>query len=324
MPRGRRRKDDFEQSVIIRLPEDVDADMIAFSKDFANKYLREIDFVGWTPVQEQLFFLVLGGINWREGDNNNVVAIDNQKAVQQLGWNYTNLRSAAAEMRKEFDYMTKHSGLSIQNPRSGKWCTGNLIMTSWGDSLTTYVKLNSDFMPHFESLYETTMLTGRPFLTLMGHDPTDFRSSFASPLFLNLRVQWPRNVDYNVIKYTTKQLKDIFKMSVTDYMKKDPETGELTHFNRSTFETKALVPALEDINRSETMRLYTWPNGKLFEKEKLNGKVHYYVFKYKVFEREEIIMRRQKIYDCYKKEIELPTGDWMDEYDENVIDLSKN
>ena len=140
------------------------------------------------------------------------------------------------------------------------------------------------------------------------------------PLFMNLRVQWPPQKDYHIIKFTTKQLKDIFKMTVEDYMKKDPETGELTQFNRSAFEAKALIPALEDIHNSETMELYTWPNGKLFTKEKLNGKVHYYVLKYKVYEREEIILRRQKTYDCYKKEFDIPNMEWLDEDDDNVID----
>lgn len=323
MPRGRKKKDDFEQSVIIRMPDKVDEDIIGMSKDFAVKYLREVDFIGWNSLQEQLFFLVLGGIDWREGKNNNTVAIDNKKAAQQMGWSYTDLRNMARDMRKEFDYMTKHSGLSIQNPRTGKWCTGNLITAAYGDSLTTYVTLNPLFMPHFERLYETATLTGRPFLTLMGHDPIDFRSSFANPLFMNLRIQWPHQVDYHVVKYTTRQLKDIFKMKVTDYMKKDPETGELTQFNRSTFEAKALIPALEDINNGETMKIYTWSNGKLFDKEKLNGRVHYYVFKYKVFERDEIILNRKKIYDCYKKGIELPTDSWMESDSPDIIDGEK-
>lgn len=319
MPRGRKKKDDRTQAIILRKPENVDADTVAVSKELGYILVNGVDFVGWAPLQKKLFILVLQGIKWMKYGNNNTIAIDNQEAARQLGWDKSpeTFRNIGAIMRKEFDYMTKNSGLSMQNPRTGKWHTGNLIYDSYGDTLTTYVILNPNFMVHLEALIETQNLTNMPFLSMIGHDVTDFKSSFAQPLFMNLRLQWDNtNAEYKTIKYTTKELKDMFSLTKEDYMKKDSETGELTNFNRTAFETRVISRAIEDINCGETMKIFSWADGKFFQKEKLNGKIHYYVFKYKVFHKDEIVEQRQRIIAEYNKRfsaIPVPTEQWLNE-----------
>jgi hypothetical protein len=317
MPRGRKRKEDKTQAIILRKPENVDKDTVAISKDLGFNLMNGVDFVGWEPLQKKLFILVLQEIDWMKSNNDTTIAIDNKAAALQLGWKKSSetFRNVGTVMRREFDYMTKHSGLSIQNPRTGKWHTGNLIYDAYGDTLTTYVKLNPNFMVHLESLIETNSFAKTPYLALIGHDVTDFKSSFAEPLFMNLRYLWDdSNLEYKKVKFTTRELKTIFKMTIEDYMKKDSETGELTQFNRTAFETRALIPAIEDINKGETMKILPWSNGKFFNKEKLNGKIHYYVFKYKVFQKDEIVERRRKVLCQYNKRFSvapMPNEEWL-------------
>lgn len=319
MPKGRKKKDNKTQSIILRSPENIDSDTVAVSKELGFTLTNGVDFVGWEPLQKKLFILVLQGINWMRSGNDTTISIDNQAAAIQLGWDKSpeTFRNVGVIMRKEFDYMTKHSALSMQNPRTGKWHTGNLIYDAYGDTLTTYVKLNPHFMVHLEALLETNSLTRMPYLSLIGHDVTNFKSSFAYPLFMNLRLLWDNsNSEYKIAKFTTKELKDIFNMTQSDYMKRDPETKELTHFNRTAFETRAILPAVEDINSGETMQILKWEDGKFFKKEKLTGKVHYYVFKYRVFQRNEIIEHRKEVLSLYNQQsssvLPVPSKEWFD------------
>ena len=135
---------------------------------------------------------MIGGINWNNELPNNVIALDNKKAGSALGWDCVDFQSVEAEIRNQLDYMISHSALRFQNFKTGRWRTSNLITDVYGDSLTTYVVLNSYFMSYFKQL--------------------------------------------------------------------------------------------------------------------------------ETFEKEGIVMRRQKIYDCYKKEFELPTEEWLNEYDSNVVE----
>ncbi len=106
----------------------------------------------------------------------------------------------------------------------------------------------------------------------------------------------------NERRYTTKELKTIFGLDINDYtrMVTNKEDGSKERkFDRTNFEKRVLIPAIEQINEGEMMQILTQPGKKgrvsYFGKTKTEQGSVCYIFRFKVKTRQSPVgWERQK------------------------------
>lgn len=284
---GRHKKE--EKALIIRRPEDVERDTLGMSRDFALTHLITAGFSEWSALQRKLFVIVLSGINWRESGNSNVIEIKNEDIMKKLDWELQkNDRRMTEILDDNLHYMAKSSYLELENPLTRERITRNLISEVKTNSFSTVVELNPKFMPHLENLFSVNLATKKSFITFMQPDVLSFSSSFAYPLFLELRSCGKSGGAVNEHAITTRRLKEIFGLDEDAYMRQDG------HFDRTNFEKFVLMAAIKDINKSETITILPWDEkgSKFFSKDKVKGKVYSYIFKFQIWDKKKITRNR--------------------------------
>jgi len=294
MPRGRKKKQELQ---ILRLPLEISDDVLAVSSDFMYKYVHDETFNEWSLTQKKLFALVLDKIDW-SGKNNNIIQLKNEDIANELGWNYSqeNFRNVGVDIRNDFSYMALHSGVRLQDPYTRKWLSGNFICHATGDSMYTNVVMNPIFMPHFESLYESTGKGGKFFYTMLKPDIVQCDCSAGHELFMWMRSKHKKKgIGTYSHTFGTKELKDIFGLPIDAYMRDiDSETGEYRDFNRTMFEKAVLIKAILSVNKSEQVQILKQPNGAYFKKEKEGKRVSGYTMTWRVLDNDTIAKRRAK------------------------------
>lgn len=301
MAKGRKRK--YEPIIKLRLPDELEGDKIAITRDLAKEQLQVAEFMGWSAIQRKIFAIMLMNIKWKEKGNSNVVQIKNSEAMELLGRHLEKAeRNIGVILRDEISHMVTHSGVRLQDPYNHKYYTGNLLFEVSGDSVFTNVTLNPLFMPHFEQLYET-----KAFITMLGTDMVSFDSVYSFHLYQHLRLYCKTGGAINSHFMTTKQLKELFGLGQYDYMRRKVDVtadgipldenwnaDDDNRFDRYGFEQRVLLPAIRGINKSEMVEILAWEDGKFFRKEKERGKVTGYRFKYVVYEDDFIKKQREK------------------------------
>lgn len=283
---GRRKKE--SKGLFIRKPEDVERDMLGMSRDFALAHLVNADFTEWSALQRKIFTIILGEINWKQKGNLNIIEMKNEDIANKLGWELNkNDRRLQEVLKENLVFMIEHSYISLHNPITNELISAHLIATLKTTSYMTSVTLNPDFMPHFEDLYNINLETRKSFITFMEPDILSFSSCFAYPLFFELRSCGKSGGAVNTHTLTTRRLKEIFGLDESSYMRKDG------HFDRTNFEKYVLLPAIEDINSSETLSILPCEDEKFFKKEKVKGKVFGYTFKFQIWDKAKITKNRQ-------------------------------
>ena len=99
-------------------------------------------------------------------------------------------------------------------------------------------------------------------------------------LYQNLmKDKWKlTNVDHLGIDYSTKQLKMMFGLSKSDYMRKNDS------FNRSEFEKKTINKAVDEINKkSKCIKNLT------YKKVKKGSRIQYYLFTYNYIDPQKVV-----------------------------------
>lgn len=297
---GRRKKTNPTDHLILKF-ENTNRESCAFSRDFATAQITDNQMTKWSKTQKQLFMLVLENIDWTRMNNKNVIELDHREVAEKLNWDYAeeNERKIAYVLEKEIDFMCKHSYIKLKDPISHAWYSDNVISSAGSlgsGSNFTYVKLSPLFMNHFQGMYQLQSQFGGNFPLLMSTDVFAFRSGLTYDFFMTLRLDGkPGKI--NVNDYSTFDLKEIFHLTNEAYTKKviDPKTGEkVVKFDRTNFEKYTLNIVLEDINRSETIKIIPAKDGKLYEKIKVKGKVISYRIKYKILTLQQIRANRRK------------------------------
>lgn len=295
---ARRKK--TEPFALMLKPENVSKEACAFSRDFAYMQLQNNEMVKWSKTQKQLFLLVLEQIDWTKRGNANLIELDNREIAFKMGWSYSkeNERKIAQVLTQEISQMWEHSKIELKDPISKTWFKDHVIATAGGNSLKTYVSISPFFMNHFEGMYQITSETGVSFPVLMSTDVLSFKSSLTYDFYLKLRVEGAVGGAINKKEFSTFKLKELLHLDKSAYTKKiiDAKTGEeKIKFDRTNFEKYALTVVLEDINKSETIQIIPFEDGKLFKKIKVNGKVDNYLIKYRIFDIKEIRKHREQL-----------------------------
>lgn len=290
---GRRKKVDPIRTLLN--PEDTMSQSYAMTYELAYEQLTNKVFEKWNLQHRQLFGCILEHIDWEHKGNSCRIEINNRDVAENLGWVYSENqeRKIVYEIVKLIDFMCDNSKIKLKDPYNHQWYRGNLIEGGSGDSNFTTVRLNPDFMNHFEGMYRQT--NGFPaFLTT---DLYSFRYSISCEMYQRLRLKGKADGSINKMEFTMTQLRDILKVAPDSYMKKitDPDTGEVKKkYDRTNFIKKAFVPVLEDLSNSEVIEIIPDKDGKLYHTIREGGKVSQYVIKYKIRTLTQIKEMRKK------------------------------
>ena len=290
-----------------------DNQIYAHSRNYAMAQVRNSEIKKWSLIQNKIFAEILSQIEWKSGYNSNVIEINNDEFMKEVGWDLANkdIRKMGRELRKELDFMLKNCAITVQDPYSKKYYEGHVILDFEGNSQFTTITINPKIMPHFEKLYSMNAATKVSFLPFYKPDVFNFSCKFAYPLLVEFKSCCKVGGYINHHTMTTKQLKELFNLDIGAYMRDyDPITDKYSKFDRANFEKYVLNPAIEEINRTCMVKILKNADGSYYEKTKTRGKVTGYIFQYIVYDLEG--MKKQK-----QKELENKTNG------ENTEDIEK-
>lgn len=262
----------------------------AVSREFAKVFPK------WTGTQLKIFFILLGQMEWRFPTDSNVMTVENIELKKKLGRKDQNEISFASYIRKQLKDMedTKVELPSIYH--SSRTRFERIISDFFVDKHITSVTLNPYFLRHFSSL-----LTSRRYVTYWIPDILKFRSEYSIHLYIALRSMQKYGKDKKSagvmeVDYGTRQLKQLFGLSINDYMRK--KNGKMV-FDRSAFEKRTIKAALEEISRSRLIEIFPpaadapGENCDLYRKTRKGKNISKYYFRFKV--RDEVIQKELQL-----------------------------
>lgn len=308
---GRKQKNKYKETnnnLILRNPDDLDTDIVAMSAHFWKRHLAvKSETRKWSLLQQTLFLIVLRQLeDWRTGDNNNTVVLNNHNVMQELGWEFSekNFKKVGSVLRTQFTDMVMNSTISLQDFSTKKWATSNLITDAEGDSRYTKVTINPKFMNHFEDLFFLATNFGQSFLPILEPDVASFKSHYSYLFFTNLRMRCKVNDEpvEDTVQYSVEDIRKIFDLEDKDYMRnRDEEKKKYSGFDYTAFEKKVLNVAIEEINCSEQIKILQWEDGKFYKKIKIKRSVDSYIFKFRVLDQETIRKQRIQLFEAAKR-----------------------
>lgn len=306
---ARRKK--VEPLEIVLKPENVSRESCALSRDFAYAQLTNNDMVKWSKTQKQLFLLVLEQLDWTRRDNKTLIELDNQEVALRMGWEYSyeNERKIKQVIEAEITDMWNNSKIELRDPISGSWYKDHVISTAGGNALKTFVSISPWFINHFQGMYQLSAQTGASFPVLMSTDVLSFKSSLTYNFYLKLRLEGVTGGPINTKELSDYDIKNILQIDKDAYMRVSEVLNKATgkkelkrKIDRNNFEKYVLNVVLEDINKSETIQIIKSPDGKLFEKIKIRGKVAKYRIRYRIFDVKTIKKHREYLIKKLSKE----------------------
>jgi len=260
------------------------------SRNMVRSILGSPAIRSWSALQNRIFVCLISKIKWKTSGNSNVIEVRIDDFVRELGWDINNVdsRKVAYVIRDELSYMFDHCDVSAQDPYSGKYYEGPLILEHEGDSQYIQVAVNKRLMPHFEKLYNVARTTGVPFIPFFKPEVLNFRCKYSKALLEEFKSCCKTGGAINEHCLTTKQLKELFGLERGNYMREyDPVTDTYSKFDRANFEKNVLFPAIKELNQTCMIEILPYED-TYFEKEKFHGKVTGYIFKYRVYDLEEM------------------------------------
>lgn len=257
--------------------------------------------------EKKLLVMCLTKIRWTRDDNSNMVELDKKEIADALGLAYD--KNLSYNLRKEFYNLAIHSEIHWTDPNdSSQWQDDFLITKRKSTRSKIQVWFNQDYMPHLQNFLKEKM----SFLTYWANDMYKFESKFAFALFEDLRYHY--NTDYftNEFDYTTKQLKELFGLSASDYMHHDNKRN-IDIFDRSNFEKRTIQRAVDEINKGEMMKIVRW------WKVKDGMDIKAYRFKYYMhLEQQPGAREREAQAELERENLQIPGQMTFDDFIEGV------
>ena len=236
--------------------------VIAMSNILAEKSTR------FSVMQQKLFYVCLASL--KQGINSrNEVEINKQELFNCLGIEKETGRYT--RIKGEFEQLAHNSFVEFDT--TDGFSQGFLIYNIRLSKNTFFVKFNDYYLPLVQELANN-------YVRLLDDDVISFNSKCSMMLYQNLmRDKWKlTNVDHLGIDYSTKQLKMMFGLSKSDYMRKNDS------FNRSEFEKKTINKAVDEINKkSKCIKNLT------YRKVKKGSRIQYYLFTYNYIDPQKVV-----------------------------------
>lgn len=236
--------------------------VIAMSNILAEKSTR------FSVMQQKLFYVCIAslkhGINTRNEVEINKQELFNCLGIEKETGRYTRIKG-------EFEQLAHNSFVEFDT--TDGFSQGFLIYNIRLSKNTFFVKFNDYYLPLVQELANN-------YVRLLDDDVISFSSKFSMMLYQNLmKDKWKlTNVDHLGIDYSTKQLKMMFGLSKSDYMRKNDS------FNRSEFEKKTINKAIDEINKkSKCIKNLT------YKKVKKGSRIQYYLFTYNYIDPQKVV-----------------------------------
>lgn len=236
--------------------------VIAMSNILAEKSTR------FSVMQQKLFYVCIASL--KHGINTkNEVEINKQELFNCLGIEKETGRYT--RIKGEFEQLAHNSFVEFDT--TDGFSQGFLIYNIRLSKNTFFVKFNDYYLPLVQELANN-------YVRLLDDDVISFSSKFSMMLYQNLmKDKWKlTNIDHLGIDYSTKQLKMMFGLSKSDYMRKNDS------FNRSEFEKKTINKAVDEINKkSKCIKNLT------YRKVKKGSRIQYYLFTYNYIDPQKVV-----------------------------------
>lgn len=232
--------------------------------------------INWNVEEKKLFMAILTHIRWTESGNSTVIELNKRELVKALRLEIDS-SDQSRYLREAFRKLARDSEVHWTDPEDKQlWRDDFLILSRWSSRGSIFVQINDRFMPHLENLIRNT-----PFLTFWSSDVYGFKSRFSFLLYEELRLHYDNQHLTNYRQYSTQELKRIFQLSKTDYMRSKEQGG----FNRTGFERQVLNVAIDEINKTRTMQIIANGISKkgnmlFYKKIKKDGLIVAYEFRY--------------------------------------------
>ena len=222
----------------------------------------------FSVMQHKLFYVCIASL--KHGINTkNEVEINKQELFNCLGIEKETGRYT--RIKGEFEQLAHNSFVEFDT--TDGFSQGFLIYNIRLSKNTFFVKFNDYYLPLVQELANN-------YVRLLDDDVISFSSKFSMMLYQNLmKDKWKlTNVDHLGIDYSTKQLKMMFGLSKSDYMRKNDS------FNRSEFEKKTINKAVDEINKkSKCIKNLT------YRKVKKGSRIQYYLFTYNYIDPQKVV-----------------------------------
>lgn len=232
--------------------------------------------------ERKLLIMALTKMRWNERDNSLTVRMSKVEIAEILEWSQTK------KLKQLANNLMIHSKIEFAKQDEEFWKSSMLII-----DVETQERgiLDITFNPGYRDLLEN-LSKDRDFVTIWANDVYKFNSVYAYLLFEDLRLHSDtRHTNWRT--YTTRELKELFDMPESgkgSYMHFDKRQNKEV-FNRTLFEKKVLEQVIKEINQTEMLKIKWFagceasekkPNA-LYQKEKKNGYVAGYTFKYDIY-----------------------------------------
>lgn len=217
--------------------------LVAMSNQLAKSQIR------WTLISKKLFVMTLTKLKWNGCINDEEIEIDKAEIMNALG-NTQREKNASTYLRSEFKKMMTDSYIQWTKTKDGEEYEDGFLFTNVrSNKYSIFVTINKKYKKELENLVSK-------YTYFLADDVYDFKSGYSYDLFKILNTLYDKRVFKNTRDFTTKQLKEVFGLSINDYVRKDGT------FDRYNFEKYCIVKAVDEINDGHMVQILDWGKRK--------------------------------------------------------------
>lgn len=211
--------------------------------------------------QEQLFAMALSQLDFYATEDTDFEIIIGVKDVREkLG--LAPDEDFYSELRDRYKRVRKHTEVEFElENEDHDWIIGNLISSVRSN------KGKGTITVSFEKKFKKALqFCKAQYMKIPLDEIVEYGSQYPLKLQRHLTMMYKVGKEYARVQnfiFSTKQLKELFGLSETDYCKKDG------HFDRYNFEKKTIKRAVDEINEKSQVMAIEW------KKERIKGNIYY-------------------------------------------------
>lgn len=261
---------------------------VAMTRDFIREFIGRDAFKSWSAQQQKLLSLFLAKLKYDEGYNDIAIELSYQEIIEGLGWNYSkNSRNMKEKLQPDIRYMMGHCQMWLKGVHREVPDYAECLITGCKfNSRSMVMQINPRFMEHLENLFSLPRGRGWQFMIMPISDLQLFTSKYSQFFFMEFITCGKVGGPENTHQLSTKDIKRLLGMDETAYVR---DNGK---FDRYSFEKRVIIPAMQDIDKTEMVDIIKTKDGSYFEKYKKNGGVVGYKFRYRIYDIYQIYARR--------------------------------
>lgn len=253
----------------IEMPERV----FAVSKIFARARKQ------MNTAEYKTFVMALTSVDFTK-DMPEVVYMDKKTLAKVVGIN-SDADHLSVDLFRAVKDLPKSSYLEFKDEDLDVFESGVFITRLTMLKNRVKIKFEKDYLQLFGNLQ-------KDYITMWSADIFQMQNTRTMAFYEDLRMHCDTREEVNSCTLGVKYLKDLFGMSIDDYVVNG-------HFERSKFEKYVIEPLCKDMENCRMISLIQFKDGKYYEKVKKNGRVLGYKFFYTVTSRPGIVSAKESM-----------------------------